>query len=545
MNSVTQHSPLRVTDLTLSRPHGKAKTPARWGLRARAWRWLLPAALGLLLAILPRATVSVSLACELPQPSYWTPGGAPTFTIADLILESDITGLKIYKPYYWFYQNISQFGTFRSYVSDQDDFYSWNNGAYQCSSVNDPYWDSVLEDIDIPYPGTYPIVFDWSNNEYYDRLAAKDPDATVRAKVTLLQVDIGGETLPPFLALGETRKLVASISPYVPGGPFEWSVPYSNGLCFVVDGQEQSTATGPSVVIKARAASQYIGDQIVCLSYAAGPDDLGRTVTIDTELGFTAYTAVLSVRRSDSWEDFGPTADVAAGGLAPSVHWADVLVSTYPPAPGVTLTVAIRDGEGLGKYCPATLSPTYYTTGEDGTASADYAYLSSDKLEDVTVDVYKVPEQVMDSAIVYQLWDDEAGPNLVVEDFFVPGDPGPCSFHCQLDPWSPITGHTMVFYTQDLTLSLTILDPDTGEVIDDYAQTFYDPFADLAPYGLSIDDFVARDAVSETDPGTYSSTQTYYDYSGTVVIDGVQVWLSAEPASYTLGVYDAGVYDCP
>lgn len=281
-------------------------------------------------------------------------------------------------------------------------------------------------------------------------------------------------------------------------------------------------------------------------------DDI--TYTIDEwsewlEADLTVYTVTLGVRRTGSAADFGSSATVATGGMSSDVHKADIEVATSPAVASVALDIVVgkKAGEGDGKPGTGgagTVSMNSYTTDASGKAYGTFT--SSNKSESVTLECQDgdgTPLAAFGTATISQTWDDDAGLEFNVPDYFVPGLADTCKFTCRLEEGVPIDGHTINWYTTKITLNWYWWNIDTDE--EESGEVAYeDPFTgdDALPFSKSIGDFVVYSGGEESPAGVYAKTHTVYDYFDIVEINGQYVWQEALVMAYDFGVYDAGVY---
>jgi hypothetical protein len=259
----------------------------------------------------------------------------------------------------------------------------------------------------------------------------------------------------------------------------------------------------------------------------------------------TVYQATLAVRRKGSAAAYSSSATVAAGKRASDVHKADVQASATPAVSGIPLDVDKKQGEGQGQpgtAGQASLDMDSSTTDANGKITGTYT--SSNKSETVTLELRcHTCGKLLDTATIHHNWDDDAGLEFNVPEYFIPGLADTCKFTCRLEEGVPIDGHTINWYTTEITLSWYWWNIDTGD--DDSGEQEYDhPFTgdNSLPFAKAIGDFVVYSRGSENPAGVYAKTHTVYDYFDIVEIEGELVWQEALVIKYDFGVYDAGVY---
>lgn len=268
---------------------------------------------------------------------------------------------------------------------------------------------------------------------------------------------------------------------------------------------------------------------------SAGPES--KTVDV------TVYEATLRVRRKGSGDDYAGSATVAAGKLSSDVHKADIEVSTDPAVQGVTLNTEIKVGEGLGQAGTDGEASVYIGSTTDENGKITGTYMSSNKSENVTLELRYQGQDVLDTATVSQAWDDAAGLEFNVPYYFVPEIADTCKFTCRLQENVPIDGHTIKWYTTRIELDWYWWNIDTDEA--DWDEQEYDyPFTgdDDLPFDQEIGDFIAYSGGQEDPAGVYAKTHTVYDYFDIVEIEGEDVWQEALVTEYDFAVYDDGVY---
>jgi hypothetical protein len=270
----------------------------------------------------------------------------------------------------------------------------------------------------------------------------------------------------------------------------------------------------------------------------------GGPPSSDTSGNIVVFNADLKVRRKGSGDAYAGSAMVAAGKLSSDVHKADVEVSATPAVSGIPIDVQIKSGEGGGE--PGTSGEASLSMGDttDANGKITGSYTSSNKTEDVTLEARCGSCQyLLDSAAIYQKWDDDAGLEFNVPEVFVPGIPDTCKFTCRLMEDVPIDGHAIEWYTRGIKLDWYWWNIDTDE--EDWAVTQYDyPFTgdDDLPFDKEIGDFTAYSGGSESPAGVYAKTHTVYDYFDIIEIEGEYVWQEALVMTYDFAVYDHGVY---
>jgi len=278
------------------------------------------------------------------------------------------------------------------------------------------------------------------------------------------------------------------------------------------------------------------------------------TYTIDDwsdwlEADLTVYTVTLGVRRTGSGGAYGTSATVAAGGVDSDVHKADIEVATSPAVASVTLDIVVGKKAGEGEGQPdtggtASVSMNSYTTDANGKAYGTFA--SSNKIESVTLECQDsdgTPLAGFGTATITQAWDDDAGLEFNVPEYFIPEIADTCKFTCRLDEGVPIDGHTINWYTTKITLNWYSWNIDTDD--EDWGESDYnDPFTgdDALPFGKAIGDFVVYSGGSEDPSGVYAKAHTVHDYFDIVEVAGEYVWQEALVMKYDFGVYDTGVY---
>ena len=163
----------------------------------------------------------------------------------------------------------------------------------------------------------------------------------------------------------------------------------------------------------------------------------------------TVYEAELKVRRNGSGNEYGATAIVAAGGLATAVHKADVEVSTTPAVQGVCFYASIKEGEGQGQPDTGGAANLDIGSTTEGNGKITGTYTSSNRTENVTLELRNENEVLLDTATVNQQWDTDDSDNWTYDGYFSPDTWEDVSFTLKLTDGEdavPIPGHNMKFY---------------------------------------------------------------------------------------------------
>ncbi len=235
-----------------------------------------------------------ALACPDEPAPYYGSTGTSDFKI--YWNGQDITVKTIYFAYDAGNTMLSNYGPFTGNVTDQDTHYVWNTtlDCYEGSSSADVSWSKTFQDVATTTASTYTATENFQDDYNPSDTGNPTPPGSPNSNdglhsssgsVKLLAVGIGPQL--NYLAVGSTTTLTASITPSVSGGPYSWTA--DGHFCFIVNNQEQNTATGPSVVVKGKTASTNLNDASVSVNYPAGPDDLSRTVNVGRTMNFTAF----------------------------------------------------------------------------------------------------------------------------------------------------------------------------------------------------------------------------------------------------------------
>ncbi len=268
-----------------------------------------------------------------------------------------------------------------------------------------------------------------------------------------------------------------------------------------------------------------------------------------TAATYSMGTVEVAVKRNTTGTTFGASAVVAAGAVSSGVHKADIKVLVKDvadqPVPNEKLYLTIKDYNQTGTVVVATLTAYEGTTAQDGTFTITYT--SGDKVKSgIVVEVHALAscqDSALGSVSIDQEWDDAAGLEFNVPEYFVPEVPDTCKFTCRLEEGVPIDGHTITWYTREITLDWYWWNIDTAE--EDWDEEVFEyPFTgdDDLPFDQEIGDFVVYSGGSENPDGVYAKTHTVYDYFDIVEIEGEDVWQEALVMEYDFAVYDPGVY---
>jgi len=298
----------------------------------------------------------------------------------------------------------------------------------------------------------------------------------------------------------------------------------------------------PDSVALGRVGGVWVGSATVQVS-GAGVGSVTITATPDhgldaVDVDVTVYTAVLTVRRKGSGDEFSGSAAIAAGANKSDVHKADVQVQADPAISGIPLHLQIADGSGRGRLIAAALSGDGTTDGNGRIAGT---FLSSDKIESPTLEARSTTGSLLSTATVSQQWDDEEGLEFNLPEFFVPEQPDDTTFTCRLTEGVPIDGHATRYYTYTATIYSREWNLTTGEETES-ERSYDEPFDDL-PFGLQIQDLIEHSSADEPHPGKYRNTQTVHDYYDLVEQGGNRVWREAVVREYVMAIEDDGVYN--
>ena len=234
-------------------------------------------------------------------------------------------------------------------------------------------------------------------------------------------VDVAGTLSAP---LGGTLKFKAVPDP---GTAFPSGQPAWTGA---------ATGTGAQPTFTFSTQSTTAGDKVVDVACGAQ-----TPIPVDV----TVYSVTIGVRRQGSGAAFGPAALVAAGGLSPAEHHADVQAQLSPAVSGISLgPPAITLGAGVAQN--ASLSPTgAVTTDSNGHAAWNFA--SSDMVRTVTLTL------AGQSASIAQGWDDVGeGSDWDYQPYFDYDSAADVTFKPAFVDGTPkaITSHTIDFLVSGL-----------------------------------------------------------------------------------------------
>ena len=220
------------------------------------------------------------------------------------------------------------------------------------------------------------------------------------------------------------------------------------------------------------------------------------------------YRVQLQVRREGSGNEWSGQAKVAAGGLSPSEHRAELRAVGDPPVAGLDFTVTIAEGEGQGY--PGTNGAASVSlpgpTGAGGIALGTYT--SSNRSETVTVLLrppIEEPEWTQAVAIE-QVWAIRDALLWDYPEYFVPEEEHDVSFTLRFadgEDTVPITEHTVRFYAWKVVYWLW--NDDTCE---------YDPKEGLVSPTVDLSCYCEFDPPSTQDtggPGVYATKMTVHE----------------------------------
>ncbi len=217
-----------------------------------------------------------------------------------------------------------------------------------------------------------------------------------------------------------------------------------------------------------------------------------------------AYWADLQVRRKGTADAFGNTATVAAGGKDSDVHKAEIQVTANPPIAGIPVNVFIQEGTGQGKEGtggPATLE-IGNTTDCNGKITGTLT--SSNKTEEVHLQVHPTDEAFNSEVRIYQEWDHQNGGEWQYEPYFIPNAPSDVSWTLEIADGVPITGHTAKFYAQRVVYY------EWDDVLLDYVR-YEEERCPANNCDLSFYSDFTPAQTQDSGDGVYSSQQTVYE----------------------------------
>jgi hypothetical protein len=234
--------------------------------------------------------------------------------------------------------------------------------------------------------------------------------------------------------------------------------------------------------------------------------------------------------------------NIAAGAKNTNVHKAEVRITMTPAFSG--LPIAATNSGGAGKNTPGALSP-FSAQQTDANGQVYCTYTSSDKRSDVTVKVVECAGARTDvdlGSTLHEEWDIAGAYDFEFEDYFSPENPDPVKFYPTLNEikgFGAIDGHSMGFYTPELTIIKTEFDFTNWNMTEDEITAYYPDYPEL-PSGYSITDFIEHSATTEISTGEYKNTQTVHDQWDYDAATDVLTFILVD--GYEFAPYDESVY---
>ena len=235
------------------------------------------------------------------------------------------------------------------------------------------------------------------------------------------------------------------------------------------------------------------------------------------------YRIELQVRRKGSGDEWSGQAKVAAGGMGPDEHKAELRAVGDPPVPGLDFTATIEEGKGLGFPDTGGAASLVLTgpTGADGTVTGTFT--SSNRPETVRVLLRPAVDnpEWTEAIDITQVWAIKDENLWTYPDYFVPEVSHDVSFYLRFTDGQatvPITGHTVRFYAWKVVY--WVWNDDTWEYEPD--EDIVSPTNDLSP----LCEFDPRSTQDTTGPGGSGTGE--YETTMTVHEDAAGYWFVDE-----------------